>query len=140
MYESNKAAENENGAVAAVRTAAQAVSRLPLRDSIEHAVQNYVSSGRNDGSLYEEVLSTMEHPLLDAVMQATRGNQTRAAVLLGINRGTLRKKLKKYGINRSNTARCFLPRFFYARISRKGYFRPGSGAGRSAVNYPSCNL
>lgn len=41
----------------------------------------------------------MEHPLLDAVMQATRGNQTRAAVLLGINRGTLRKKLKKYGIN-----------------------------------------
>lgn len=99
MYESNKAAENENGAVAAVRTAAQAVSRLPLRDSIEHAVQNYVSSGRNDGSLYEEVLSTMEHPLLDAVMQATRGNQTRAAVLLGINRGTLRKKLKKYGIN-----------------------------------------
>ena len=99
MYESNKAAENENGAVAAVRTAAQAVSRLPLRDSIENAVQNYVSSGRNDGSLYEEVLSTMEHPLLDAVMQATRGNQTRAAVLLGINRGTLRKKLKKYGIN-----------------------------------------
>jgi Fis family transcriptional regulator len=97
MYESNNAADN--GAAATVRTAAQAVSRLPLRDSIENAVQNYVSSGRNDGSLYEEVLSTMEHPLLDAVMQATRGNQTRAAVLLGINRGTLRKKLKKYGIN-----------------------------------------
>ena len=73
MYESNNAADN--GAAATVRTAAQAVSRLPLRDSIENAVQNYVSSGRNDGSLYE------------------------AAVLLGINRGTLRKKLKKYGIN-----------------------------------------
>ena len=31
-------------------------------------------------------------------MQYTRGNQTRAATMLGINRGTLRKKLKKYGM------------------------------------------
>jgi len=41
----------------------------------------------------------MERPLLDLTMQFTRGNQTRAANLLGINRGTLRKKLKKYGMN-----------------------------------------
>ncbi|SBV61465.1 hypothetical protein KM92CIT3_150010 [uncultured Citrobacter sp.] len=32
-------------------------------------------------------------------MQYTRGNQTRAALMMGINRGTLRKKLKKYGMN-----------------------------------------
>ncbi len=38
-------------------------------------------------------------PLLDMVMQYTRGNQTRAALMMGINRGTLRKKLKKYGMN-----------------------------------------
>jgi Fis family transcriptional regulator len=37
--------------------------------------------------------------MLEEVMQYTRGNQTRAANLLGINRGTLRKKLKKYGMN-----------------------------------------
>ena len=40
-------------------------------------------------------------PLRDSVKQAlknTRGNQTRAATMLGINRGTLRKKLKKYGM------------------------------------------
>ena len=37
-------------------------------------------------------------PLRDSVKQYTRGNQTRAANMLGINRGTLRKKLKKYGM------------------------------------------
>ncbi|HDL6314499.1 TPA: Fis family transcriptional regulator, partial [Mannheimia haemolytica] len=46
----------------------------------------------------ELVLSEIEHPMLDMVMQYTRGNQTRAATMLGINRGTLRKKLKKYGM------------------------------------------
>jgi Fis family transcriptional regulator len=33
------------------------------------------------------------------IMQHTRGNQTKAANMMGINRGTLRKKLKKYGMN-----------------------------------------
>ena len=49
--------------------------------------------------LYELVLAEVEQPLLDMVMQYTRGNQTRAALMMGINRGTLRKKLKKYGMN-----------------------------------------
>ncbi|MFC2559507.1 MAG: DNA-binding transcriptional regulator Fis, partial [Haemophilus seminalis] len=48
--------------------------------------------------LYELVLAEVEHPMLDMIMQYTRGNQTRAANMLGINRGTLRKKLKKYGM------------------------------------------
>lgn len=41
--------------------------------------------------LYELVLAEVEQPLLDMVMQYTRGNQTRAALMMGINRGTLRK-------------------------------------------------
>jgi len=45
------------------------------------------------------VLSEVEAPMLDIIMQYTRGNQTRAAIMMGINRGTLRKKLKKYGLN-----------------------------------------
>jgi Fis family transcriptional regulator len=49
--------------------------------------------------MYDLVLSEIEAPMLEEVMQYTRGNQTRAANLLGINRGTLRKKLKKYGMN-----------------------------------------
>ncbi len=48
--------------------------------------------------LYELVLAEVEQPLLDMVMQYTRGNQTRAALMMGINRGTLRKT-EKYGMN-----------------------------------------
>mgnify|MGYP003661637799 CR=1 FL=1 len=44
------------------------------------------------------VTTEIEAPLLEEVMTYTRGNQTRAANLMGINRGTLRKKLKQYGL------------------------------------------
>ena len=44
------------------------------------------------------VLAEVEAPLLETVMEFTRGNQTKASTLLGLNRGTLRKKLKKYGL------------------------------------------
>jgi Fis family transcriptional regulator len=73
----------------------------PLRDSVEQALRNYFAQleGQDVTELYELVLSEVEAPLLDVVMQYTRGNQTRASILLGINRGTLRKKLKKYGMN-----------------------------------------
>ncbi|MGJ7381644.1 DNA-binding transcriptional regulator Fis, partial [Morganella morganii] len=56
-------------------------------------------NGQDVNELYELVLAEVEQPLLDMVMQYTRGNQTRAALMMGINRGTLRKKLKKYGMN-----------------------------------------
>jgi Fis family transcriptional regulator len=45
------------------------------------------------------VLSEMENPLLKVVLQYARGNQSKAAEILGINRSTLRKKLAKYGLN-----------------------------------------
>ncbi|MGB1263873.1 MAG: DNA-binding transcriptional regulator Fis, partial [Cognaticolwellia sp.] len=62
---------------------------------------NYLSqlNGNDVDDMYDLVLSEIEAPMLEEVMQYTRGNQTRAANLLGINRGTLRKKLKKYGMN-----------------------------------------
>ena len=46
--------------------------------------------------LYDMVLSEVEAPLLEAVMQKARSNQSRAAQMLGVNRGTLRKMLKQY--------------------------------------------
>ena len=46
------------------------------------------------------VLREVERPLLEVVMQKTNGNQSRAAEVLGINRNTLRKKLKLYQLIR----------------------------------------
>lgn len=48
--------------------------------------------------LYKQLLLEMELPLLLVVLEYTRGNQTTAAEILGINRGTLRKKLKQHQI------------------------------------------
>ncbi|SES90015.1 DNA-binding transcriptional regulator Fis [Thorsellia anophelis] len=77
------------------------VTQKPLRDSVKIAIKNYLAqlNGQDVEDVYELVLSEVERPLLDMVMQYTRGNQTRAANMMGINRGTLRKKLKKYGMN-----------------------------------------
>ncbi|MGL5072089.1 MAG: DNA-binding transcriptional regulator Fis, partial [Aeromonas salmonicida] len=73
----------------------------PLRDSVQQALRNYLAqlNGQEVIDLYDMVLSEVEAPMLDVIMQYTRGNQTRAAVMMGINRGTLRKKLKRYGMN-----------------------------------------
>ena len=48
--------------------------------------------------LYDMVLAEVERPLLAAVLEHTRGNQTKAANMLGLNRGTLRKKIKERGL------------------------------------------
>ncbi|MFP3029045.1 MAG: DNA-binding transcriptional regulator Fis [Arsenophonus sp.] len=77
------------------------ITQKPLRDSVKQALKNYFSQLNNQdvNDLYELVLTEVEKPLLDMVMQYAHGNQTRAALILSINRGTLRKKLKKYGMN-----------------------------------------
>jgi Fis family transcriptional regulator len=71
-----------------------------LRDSVEKALQNYFDhlDGQPVVDLYNMVLSEVEAPLLETVMKYTRDNQTKASVVLGLNRGTLRKKLKQYGM------------------------------------------
>jgi Fis family transcriptional regulator len=71
-----------------------------LRDCVEHAVNNYFENldGQDVTDVYNLVLAEVEAPLLEVVMKYTRHNQTRAANVLGLNRGTLRKKLKQYGL------------------------------------------
>ena len=54
--------------------------------------------GQPVSELYEMVLAEVEAPLLETVMRYTRDNQTKASIVLGLNRGTLRKKLKQYGM------------------------------------------
>ena len=48
--------------------------------------------------VYQMVLAEIEAPLFETVMAYTKDNQTRASQVLGLNRGTLRKKLKQYGL------------------------------------------
>jgi Fis family transcriptional regulator len=71
-----------------------------LRDCVAQSMKNYFEQldGQEVIDLYEMVLSEVEAPLMEAVMEYTRGNQTKASKLTGLNRGTLRKKLKKYGM------------------------------------------
>ncbi|WP_082087018.1 DNA-binding transcriptional regulator Fis [Teredinibacter purpureus] len=71
-----------------------------LRDSVEKAVSNYFQhlDGQDVSDVYDMVLAEVEAPMLEVVMKYTRHNQTRAAHVLGLNRGTLRKKLKQYGL------------------------------------------
>ncbi len=72
----------------------------PLHDSVRQALESYFTQLKDQApnNLYELVLAEVEVPLLEAVMEYTKGNQSRAAILLGLSRGTLRKKLKIYGM------------------------------------------
>jgi Fis family transcriptional regulator, factor for inversion stimulation protein len=54
--------------------------------------------GEDATNIYDMVVANVERPLLEVVMHQARGNQTRAAELLGLNRNTLRKKLNEHGI------------------------------------------
>jgi DNA-binding protein Fis len=73
----------------------------PLRKHTEEALNAYFANlnGDRPGDLYHLVLGEVEEPLFKAVMEYTHGNQSQAAGILGLNRGTLRKKLKSYSIS-----------------------------------------
>lgn len=64
----------------------------------DEALQTYFHSlnGHRPGALYDLVIGEVEKPLFRAVLNYTDGNQSRAAEILGMNRGTLRKKLRDH--------------------------------------------
>jgi len=68
-----------------------------VRDSLEHYFDQLNGTQPND--LYQLVISQVEKPLFESIMQHSGGNQTRAAAVLGISRATLRKKLAMYNID-----------------------------------------
>jgi len=72
----------------------------PLSDCVSRALTDYFEQleGHPAANLYEMLMNEVEVPLLKATLAHTNGNQSRAAEILGINRGTLRKKLKLYGL------------------------------------------
>ena len=69
--------------------------------SVQQSLQTYFAQldGEEPANLYSMVLAQMEVPLLKMVMRYTNGNQSKAAKILGISRGTLRKKLAIYQID-----------------------------------------
>ncbi|OUS11670.1 Fis family transcriptional regulator [Gammaproteobacteria bacterium 53_120_T64] len=75
-------------------------SNYSLRHCVERAMEEYFShlDGQTCTDLYQLVLQEVEDPLLTAVMKYTRNNQSKASEMLGLNRGTLRKKLKLYDL------------------------------------------
>ena len=79
---------------------ATAETSSTLRDSVHLALNNYFRQldGQPVTDVYQMVLSEIEAPLFESVMAYTKDNQTKASQVLGLNRGTLRKKLKQYGL------------------------------------------
>lgn len=69
-----------------------------LRDSVYSALEHYFTQmeGHPIYDLYNMVLAEVEAPLLKQVLDYTQGNQSKAAECLGLNRSTLRKKLRTY--------------------------------------------
>ena len=81
-------------------TARGGLGGVPLRDHAEAALGAYFDrlNGHRPAGLYSLVMREVEEPLFRAVMRYAAGNQCRAAEILGINRGTLRRKLEDYDL------------------------------------------
>ena len=77
-------------------------SKNPLKEEVRKAMRRYFNQLDKKNipiDVYELVLKEVEPPLLISVMKFVNNNQSKAARILGINRTTLRTKLKKYNIN-----------------------------------------
>ncbi|HUP93168.1 MAG TPA: helix-turn-helix domain-containing protein [Solimonas sp.] len=72
----------------------------PLSHSVSECLDDYfvALNGHAPRNLYELILDQIEPPLLKATLKYCDGNQSRAADMLGLNRATLRKKLKQHKI------------------------------------------
>ena len=88
-----------------VQPAAPTTDAAPVEDNLMAAVERNLTkyfasfdNGLPPPGLYHRVLREVEYPLLSAALAASRGNQIRAADLLGLNRNTLRKKIRDLDI------------------------------------------
>ncbi len=73
-----------------------------LSHAVKHSIRRYLYEleGTLPNNMYELVLRQVERPLFEAILEHTKGNQSRAAEMLGLNRGTLRKKLRSYNLHK----------------------------------------
>ena len=73
----------------------------PLARAVERHIRDFLAA--HDGGLaptdvYDRVIAEVERPLIRLTLAATRGNQIKAAAMLGLNRNTLRKKISDLGV------------------------------------------
>jgi Fis family transcriptional regulator len=70
----------------------------PLRECVREAVESYFThlDGHSCNGLYKLVMQEVEAPLFEVVLEVAKHNQSAAAEILGMSRGTLRKKLRDY--------------------------------------------
>lgn len=79
-----------------------AMQTMTIEQAVEHNMNAYFASFGDDlppEGLYQRVLEEVERPLLLSCLTATRGNQIKAAELLGLNRNTVRKKIRELGVD-----------------------------------------
>lgn len=77
-----------------------AIKENEIASCIRKAIGDYLNDldGEKPVNIYNMVIHSVEKPLIEIAIQHTEGNQTQAAELLGINRNTLRQKMKQYQI------------------------------------------
>ena len=92
------AQKTENTVVMMNQNTQDSNDALSLQESVNQSLQQYITTldGQTPANLYSLVLAEVEKPLLEMVLKLTNGNQSKAAIILGISRGTLRKKMAIY--------------------------------------------
>ena len=73
---------------------------MPLREHVQETIRRYLEDmgSTEPEHVYRTLLTEIEPPLIEEVLNYTGGNQSRAARILGMTRNTLRSKLRRYDI------------------------------------------
>ena len=76
-------------------------NKIDIPDCVNQSLDQYFKdlNGENPTNVYDMVVGLVEKPLLTYIMGISKGNQSKAAEILGLNRNTLRKKLKQHKID-----------------------------------------
>ena len=100
MSEQNFQNTNKDDKTTMTEPTATEISQLS--HAVKHSIRRYIYEldGTLPNDMYDLVLRQVERPLFEAILEHTKGNQSRAAELLGLNRGTLRKKLRSYDLHK----------------------------------------
>ncbi len=89
------------GVPAVTREASSMTNKDNMSAAIEGHLRRYFARHGDDlppPGLYDRIIQEVERPLIELCLAATHGNQVKASLVLGLNRNTLRKKIKELGI------------------------------------------